>query len=116
MYNIRKNLSISDKGNEILTIEITNKNMLLPCCYRLLKGVTENLTVCLASIFQGVQNEERVSFIISNFNLNYLNYNENSNIRHVYHKVFELGFIPLINRPTRVCKTSATIIGSLLTN
>ena len=47
---------------------------------------------------------------------NCLNYNENSNIRHFYHEVFELGFIPLTDKPTRVCKNSATIIDNILNN
>ena len=119
MYKIRKTLSISDKDKEILTIEIISKeskNMLISCCYRSPEGITENLTAYLASIFQGVQNEKNKIFIIGDFNLNCLNYNEDSNIRHFYHKVFELGFIPLIDKPTRVCKNSATIVDNILTN
>ena len=50
--------------------------MLLSCCYRPPKGVTENLTAYLASIFRGVQNEIKKSFIIGDFNLNCLNYND----------------------------------------
>ena len=49
-------------------------------------------------------------------NLNCLNYNEDSNLRHFYQKVFELGFFPLIDKPTKVCKSSATIIENILTN
>ena len=30
--------------------------------------------------------------------------------------MFELGFIPLIDNPTRVCKNSATIVDNILTN
>ena len=119
MYKIRKDLSIFDKYREILTIEIISKeskNMLLLCCYRSPKGITENLTAYLASIFQGVQNQKKKSFIIRDFNLNCLNYNEDSNIRHFYHKMFALGFIPLIDKPTRICKNSATIIYNILTN
>ena len=74
------------------------------------------LTAYLASIFKGVQNETKKSFIIDNFNLNCLNYNKDSNIRHFYWKMFELGFIPLIDKPTRVCKNSATIINIIPTN
>ena len=70
----------------------------------------------LASIFQGVENEKKKIFINGDFNLNCLNYNEDSNIRHFYHKVFELGFIPLIDKPTRVCKNNETIIDNILTN
>ena len=69
----------------------------------------ENLTAYLASIFQGVQNENKKIFIIGDFNLNCLNHNEDSNIRQFYHKMFELGFIPLI-------KNSPTIIDNILVN
>ena len=48
--------------------------------------------------------------------MNCLNYNEEDNIKHFYHKVSELGFIPLIDKPTTVCKNSATIIDNILTN
>ena len=62
MYKIRKDLSISVKDEQILTIEIIskeNKNMLISCSYRPPKGITENLAAYLASIFQGVQNEKK---------------------------------------------------------
>ena len=117
MYKIRKDLSISDKGKEILAIEIISKeskNMFLSCCYKPPKGITENLTAYLASIFQGVQIEKKNSFIIGDFHQNCLNYNEESNIRHFYRKVFELGFIPPFGKPTRVCKNSAAIIDNIL--
>ena len=113
MYKIRKDLSLSDKGKEILAIEIISKkskNMLISCCCRPPKGIPENLTAYLTSIFQGVQNEKKKIFIIGDFNLNCLNYNEDSNRRHFYHRVFELGIIPLIDKHTRVCKNSAAII------
>ena len=99
---------------EIISKE--SKTMLISCCYRSPKGITENLSAYLASIFQGVQNEKKKIFIIDDLNLNCLNYNEDNNIRHFYHKIFELGFIPLVDKPTRVCKNSATIIDNILTS
>ena len=56
--------------------------MLFSCCHRPPKGITENLTAYLASIFQGVQNEKKKNFVIDIFNLNCLNYIEDSNIKH----------------------------------
>ena len=119
MYNIIKDLFVSDKDKEILTIEIISKeskNMLLSCCYRPPKGVTENLTAYLTSIFKRIRNEKKESSVIGDFNLNCLNYNEDSNIKHFHHKVFELEFIPPIDKPTRVCKSSATMIDNIRTN
>ena len=63
-----------------------------------------------------MQNEKKKSLIIGNFNLSCLNYNEDSNIIYFKHKVFELRFILLINKPTKVCKNSATIIDNILDN
>ena len=99
MYKIRKDLSISDTDKEILTIEIISKeskNMLLSCCYRPHKGIAENLTAYLTSIFERVQTKKKKSFIIGDFNLNCLSYNEDSNIKHFYHKVFEFGLFLLV--------------------
>ena len=90
--------------------------MLLSCCYRSHKGITENVTAYLASKFKGVQNEKNKSFIIGNFNLNCLKCNEDSNIRYFHDKLFELGFIPLIEQSTKVCRNSATINENILTN
>ena len=45
----RKNLSLSDKDKEILTIEIISKegkNILLSCCYKPPKGIMENCLFC----------------------------------------------------------------------
>ena len=112
MYNIIKDISNSDKDKEILTTKIINKEsktMLLSCCYRPPKGITENLTAYLTSIFQRVENEKKKILIIGDFNLNWLNYSEDSNRKHFYHKAFEFGFIPLIAESTRACKNSAII-------
>ena len=50
------------------------------------------------------------------FKMNCLNYNEDSNIKHFYHKVFQLGFIPVMDKPTRFGKNSVIIIYNILTN
>ena len=118
MYKIRKDVSISDTDKIILTIGIIStesKNMLLSCCYRPPKGITENLTAYLTALFQRIQNQKKKSFMIGDFNLNCLSHNEDSNKKHFYHKVFELWFIPLIGKPRRVCKSRVTKIGNILT-
>ena len=92
--------------------------MLLSSCYEPPKCITENLIDYLTLIVQRAQNKKKFykRFIIKDVNLNCLNYNEDNNIKHFYHKLFQLGFIPLIDEHTIVCKNSATIIGNILTN
>ena len=40
----------------------------------------------------------------------------NTNVRDFFNLIFQNGIFPLINRPTRVTKSSATIIDHVLTN
>ena len=82
MYKITNELYISDKDTE--------NNMLLSCCHWPPKDITENLTPCLASIFQRVQNEKKKSFMIGNFSLNCLKYNIGRNIKHFTTNLFLL--------------------------
>ena len=66
MCKIRKDLSISDKDKEIMTINIIStvikesKNMLFFSCYKSTKGIMENITAHLSSTFQSLQNEKKV--------------------------------------------------------
>ena len=42
-------------------------------------------------------------------------YNEDNKIKNFYDSFFEAGAIPLINRPTRVTKYSASLIDNIIT-
>ena len=48
--------------------------------------------------------------------MNSLDYSINTNVRDFFNLIFQNGIFPLINRPTRVTKSSATIIDHVLTN
>ena len=58
--------------------------------------------------------EKKKSFVSGDFNLNCLNCNEDRNKIHFYHKTLGHGFIPLIEKPSRVCQSSVTIIENIL--
>ena len=54
-YNIRKDLSESDKHKEILSVEISYKNssnILLRCCYKPPKGDNDVLSMFLKQVFR----------------------------------------------------------------
>ena len=48
-------------------------------------------------------------------NLDCFEYHSNKNIKKFYNDLFENGAIPLINRPTRVTATSASLIDNIIT-
>ena len=43
---------------------------------------------------------QKINFVVGDFNLNCLDYNENLEIRTFRNRIFALGCIPLITRPT----------------
>ena len=53
--------------------------------------------------------------MIGNFNMNCLKYHENAKTKYFYHKIFEKGAIPIINRPTGISEHSASLIDNILT-
>ena len=53
-------------------------------------------------LFKNANTENKLYFVVSDFNLNYLDYNKNLEIRTFYNRIFAHGCIPLITRPTRV--------------
>ena len=119
IYKSRNDLCKSDIDTESLTVEIINKvskNIIISCCYKPPSGTTLNFSEHLKNIFQHATFENKIFYIIGDFNLNCLNFEESAEIRQFYNGIFEHGAIPLITRPTRVTKTSATLIDNILTN
>ena len=54
--------------------------------------------------------------MLGDFNINCFDYDLNEKVRNFYNSVYEQGAIPVINRPTRIAKTSATLIDNIITN
>ena len=119
MYKVRNDLSISDCNREFLTIEIINKeskNTIITCCYKPPRANTETFTAHLQLMFHKCSLEKKKIFVLGDLNLNALNYEESGEIKNFYDELFQYGIIPLINKPTRVTSTSATLIDNILTN
>ena len=87
MYRIRDDLSVSGGDREYMTIEIINKGTkiyIISCCYKPPNGNTKNFTAHLNKIFQSANSEQKGFFILGDFILNCLNYNENTEVRDMF--------------------------------
>ena len=60
--------------------------------------------------------QEKPLYLVNDLNINFLDYSRNTHVRDFLNFVFENGISPVINRPTGVTKSSATIIDHILTN
>ncbi|MBY0581213.1 MAG: endonuclease/exonuclease/phosphatase family protein, partial [Rickettsiales bacterium] len=118
-YTIRSDMSVSDTDQEILTIELINKNsknIIISCCYRPPTGRTENLSKYLKNcLIEKTRQEKKYIYIVGDFNLDCFEYSKNQNIKHFYNNLFNIGTIPIINRPTRVTTHSSSLIDNILT-
>ena len=75
-----KDLSVSDGDNECVTVEIENensKNLLITRCYRSPIGAIKRLHSYLEIVFKKANTENKLCFVVGDFNLNCLDYNEN---------------------------------------
>ena len=119
IYKIRENLSISDCDREILSIEIINdrsKNFIVSCCYKPPNSNLRMFNESLNKIFECTNEEKKEFFVLGDFNVNCLNYEGDTTVRDFYNNAFQNGAIPLINKPTRVTPTTATLIDNIFTN
>ena len=58
----------------------------------------------------------KITCLLSDFNLNLLDYDINSKVKYYCNIAFSYNFIPIINKPTRVTSHNATIIDHILAN
>ena len=70
-----------------------DKNILLSCCYTPPNGDSENLSTFLQNnIIEESVSEKKISYMIGDFNMNYLKYHENAKKKtNFYDNIFEKG-------------------------
>ena len=60
--------------------------------------------------------QEKPLFLVGDLNINSLDYSRNTHVRDFFNFVFQNVVFPVINRPTRVTKSSAAIIDHIVTS
>ncbi|XP_057289791.1 uncharacterized protein LOC130612454 [Hydractinia symbiolongicarpus] len=84
--------------------------------YRPPAGSIENFENHVKNILTDHKGTGRNVYLVGDFNLNVLDFNTNKSVQNFFNSVFQNGFIPLINKPTRVTRLSATAIDHIITN
>ena len=55
-------------------------------------------------------------FMVGDLNINSFNYDNNALVKNFFNLVFQSGFLPLIQRTTRVTRTTTTAIDHIITD
>ena len=118
-YKIPKSKNINNNDIECWNIEIVSKaskNVIISCIYRLPRGDAHKFLYEMKGHIIKNKFQEKPLYLVNDLNINFLDYSRNTHVRDFFNFVFENGKSSVINRPTRVTKSSATIIDHILTN
>jgi len=93
-----------------------NKNIIVGCLYRPPNSNVSTFNETIGDLLKLLNAKKLPVYILGDFNIDLLKYNTHNPTSEFVNTIFSESFIPLINRPTRVTETSATLIDNILTN
>ena len=121
-YKDRSDLSIVDENMESIFIEImaeslnVSKNVIIGVVYRPPGTDLKQFSDILSNMLNDIRSEHKMCYLLGDWNINLLNYDSHTLTTNVVDLFYSFGFMPLINRPTRISNTTATIIDNIYTN
>ena len=59
---------------------------------------------------------DKTCFLVGDLNLNLIDYQSNAKVRNFVNLIFQHSLVPIVNKPTRVTKSNATLIDYIITN
>ena len=118
-FNVRDGIDIFNESVETLSIEILSKksrNIVIAAVYRPPKGNNKLFKDFCKDFLNKQEMSNKAAFLLRDFNLNALDYDTKEVVKSFSNLVFQNRSLPLIQRPTRVTRTSTTAIDYVLTN
>ncbi len=122
-YTVREDLStFIPHVCESLFIEINQRPLkptIIGIVYRpnsLPRASIDKFTESIGLINDIISQENKMAIVMGDFNIDLLKYDSHQKTRLFVDNMYSQGFMPLINRPTRVTPTTATIIDHIYTN
>ena len=118
----RNYLCYCDDCIECVSIEIdglvfsTKRNVVVSVIYRPPNTDTRHFNEKLCALLECISSEKKLCYLIGDYNINILNYGNHSATDEFVDMLYSHAFLPLINCPTRITPTSATIIDNIFTN
>ena len=108
---------------ESIFIEIINKNkhmnQIIGVIYRPNtepKADIDIFTETMIETIDIINNENKKCVLMGDLNIDFLKYGKHAKTNDFIDNLFARGFVPQITKPTRICKSSATLIDHIITN
>jgi hypothetical protein len=122
-YKIRNDLSILNESYECLFIEIeknvfqTSSNLIIGVIYRMPNTDIDIFNKYIEKVYcDTIKKEKKIIYFMGDTNINLLNEQSHELTSEFSNINFSHSVIPLINKPTRICPSSSTLIDNIFTN
>ena len=118
-FTIRDDLSIDQAVCDSLFVEIRQKhgkNIIIGVFYRAPNLDSQNFLTAFDSILDRLSKEKKMVYLMGDFNIDILQYAVNNVAQSMVNALYSNFHIPLIHRPTRVTRATATLLDNIFTN
>lgn len=119
-FEIRSDLEVNCADCDSVFIEINNhgrsKNNIIAVVYRPETVKIEDFFTELTCVFNKLNDENKPAYIMGDYNIDILKHDVVRKANDFVNLIFSHGFLPTIDRPTRVTDHSATLIDNIITN
>jgi hypothetical protein len=121
-YTQRNDLQIFCQELESLFIEIpkdclgSTKNTLVGVIYRPPGTDLENFLILLNDLLDKICHDDVNIYLMGDFNINLLNADSHLHTSHFIDTMYSKSLFPLVNKPTRMHNSTATLIDNIFTN
>ena len=115
----RYDLAFNDSRIESLFVEICRprtKNIIVGIVYRPPDQRVDEFIKCNEALMMKVSRENKVWYLMGDYNLNLLNYENHQFTSEFLDIMYSCMFVPLISRPTRITSNTATLIDNIFSN
>jgi len=98
------------------TVFKTEKKLIIGEIYKPPNSCIESFTLKVECLLKKLDEENALCYLMGDFNINLINAEKHSATNDFLDSMFSFGYVPLINRPTRVTEYTATLIDHIYTN
>ena len=118
-FKLRNDIDIFNNEIETCSVEIINsksRNFVVTGVYRPPKGDIKVFKNYCKDFLKKKSGSSKTVFMVGDLNINSFDYDNNALVKNFFNLIFQSGFLPLIQRATRVTRTTATAIDHIITD